>query len=320
MSSILSKGSGKKPSTSKPGKTFSGNKTWFVFAIVPAIAAAAILFTLLSQLVATTTYYVLSTDVPARSQVTADMLTEVVASQGSEPRNALGLEDVIDNEVYAKYALNTGDILTASNTGDEIPLQQGIPDDYVVASFVSDASNAVAGKLSTGNYIDIIASDTDSNTAKYALRHVLLLDVSSDPSAIGEGEEVTESENGTEVSTQDQMRSGVPSLYTVALPEKDAATLALIRGDDLLVVLSPKSSDEAFQDKDIQSSLQDVYGEGSVSDSGRGTDPSFGQSEDGAVAESDSTESSTEPSADATDGASDKPSEESTESSEESTN
>lgn len=294
MSSILSKGSGKKPSTSKPGKTFSGNKTWFVFAIVPAIAAAAILFTLLSQLVATTSYYVLSRDVPARSQVTADMLTEVVASKGSEPRNALTLEDVIDNEVYATYALNMGDILTDSNTGEFISLHEGIPENYVVASFVADASNAVAGKLSTGNYVDIIANNADSNTAKYALRHVLLLDVSSDPNSIGEATEVTESEEGTTVSTEDQMRSGVPTLYTVALPEKDAATLALIRGDNLLVVLSPKVSDKDFEDKNIQSSLDDVYGDKPVTDSGRGTDPTFGQGEDVAVVESDeSTEETT---------------------------
>lgn len=315
MSSILSKGSGKKPSTNKPGKTFSGNKTWFVFAIVPAIAAAAILFTLLSQLVATTTYYVLSTDVPARSQVTQDMLTPVVASKGSEPRNALGLEDVVDREVYAKYALNTGDIITASNTGDEVPLQQGIPDDYVVASFVADASNAVAGKLTTSNYIDIIASDSDSNTAKYALRHVLLLDVSSDPSSIGENTEITEGEEGTEVSTEDQMRTGVPTLYTVALPEKDAATLALIRDSNLLVVLSPKSSDEDFQPKSIKSSLEEVYSDDNVTDSGRGTDPSFGQGNDVEVAEADeaaTSESSAEPTEATTEESSDSASEEST--------
>ncbi|MBC9704800.1 MAG: hypothetical protein H9W81_07470 [Enterococcus sp.] len=301
MSSILSKGSGKKPATNKSGKsgkTFSGNKTWFVFALVPAIAAAAILFTLLSQLVATTTYYVLSTDVPARSQVTADMLTEVVASQGSEPRNALGLEDVSDpdNPVYAKFALNMGDILTASNTGEQIALHEGIPEDYVVASFVADANNAVAGKLATGNYIDIIATNGDNGTAKYALRHVLLLDVSSDPNAIGEGTEITEGEEGTEVAAADQMRTGVPSLYTVALPEKDAATLALVRDANILVVLSPKSSDKAFQDKTIKSSLDEIYNEDPVSNSGRGTDPTFGQSKDVEV-ETKSAEESASPTA-----------------------
>lgn len=310
--SILSKGSGKKQSTTKPGKNFSGNKMWFLFALVPAIAAAGILFVILYQLVATTTYYVLDRDVPARSQITADMLTEVVASKGSEPRNALGLEDVSYSEVYAKYALNTGDIITASNTGDLIPLHQGIPEDFVVASFVADASNAVAGKLATGNYIDIIANDESTQSAKYALRHVLLLDVSSDPNSIGESEVVVEGE-GAATSTQDQMRSGIPTLYTIALPQEDAAILALIRDHNLLVVLSPKSADEKFESGNIKATLEDVYGDRPVGDSGRGTDPLLGQGEDVAVAEEGSDADSSEESASPSPSPSDSPSSESTE-------
>lgn len=301
MSSFLNKGASK-PTTKKPGKTFSGNKTWFVFAIVSAVAAAGLIFAILSNIVSTTTYYVLNKDVPARSQVTEEMLTEVVASTGSQPPNAMGLEDVKFGKVYAKFSLNTGDILTASNTGDLIPLQQGIPDDYVVASFVADANNAVAGKLATGNYIDIIAvgdAGGDATVAKYALRHVLVMDVSADPSQIGASQEPTTTENATDApattSTEDQLRTGVPSLYTVALPPEDAAKLALIRDKSILVVLSPVSSNKKFAPADISVLDGEVFSEGVVGNSGEGTDPTFGQGKNENETPAESTPSSPAP-------------------------
>lgn len=288
MSSFLNKGASKSSAPKKPGKTFSGNKTWFVFAIVSAIAAAGLIFAILSNIVSTTTYYVLKQDVPARSQVTPDMLQEVVASTGSQPPNAMGLEEVTYSEVYAKFALNTGDIITASNTGELIPLQKGIPEGYVVASFTADANNAVAGKLATGNYIDIIAVGENSGAsavAKYALRHVLVMDVSSDPSAIGETTEDTTTTDPAAAttdatapkSTQDQLRAGIPSLYTVALPPADAAKLALIRDKQILVVLSPASSDKNFKDESISATDGQVFSDTAVGDSGKDTDPTFGQ-------------------------------------------
>lgn len=311
MSSILSKGANKTAPKKKPSKTFSGNKTWFVFAIIAAVAAAGLIFAILSQLVSTTTYYVLNQDVPARNQVTQEMLTPVVTSNGSQPRNALGLAEVTDSSapVYAKYALNTGDILTASNTGGLTSLQEGIPEDYVLASFVADANNAVGGKLSTGNYIDIIAvGGSDSAVAKYALRNVLLTDVSSDPSAIGDTSSQATDENGnplessTQTSAQDQLRSGIPALYTVALPPADAAKLALIRDADLLVVLAPKVNQpdengefKNFKPADITVTEGQVFSDAPVDNSGKGTDPTFGN---GKVSTSETAEEETsEPSA-----------------------
>lgn len=302
MSSFLNKGPSKS-GPKKSGKTFSGNKTWFVFAIVAAVAAAGIVFAILSNIVATTTYYVLNKDVPSRSQIVPDMLSPVVASKGSEPRNALSLEDVTFNAVYAKFALNTGDILTVSNTGDLIPLQQGIPDDYVVASFVVDANNAVAGKLATGNYIDIIStsSASDNAIAKYSLRHVLVMDVSSDPGSIGENQSGTvDADGNVTASNSDQLRQGVPTLYTVALPQGDAATLALIRDSNLLVVLSPKESDKKFVDANITKTEGQIYSDTPVTDSGKGTDNSFGQAKKEEAAKP-TTDPTTAPSATPTD-------------------
>lgn len=274
----------------KPSKIFSGNKTWFIFAIISAVAAAAIIFGVLSQVVATTTYYVLGQNVPAHSKITQDMLKPVTTSQGGQPLNALSIGDVAAKATYAKYELKTGDIVTQSNTGDFQPLSQGIPKDYVVASFSTDAKNAVAGKLATGNYVDIIAINGSSAqpVAKYVLRHVFVMDVSTDPSVIA-----SDSTAGQPVaaegadpaappaepkSAQDQMRVGIPSLYTIALPAADAAKLALIKDTPLMVVLSPASAtDGTFTDENIQSTLGDVFSDAAVGNSGKGTDPTFGQ-------------------------------------------
>jgi hypothetical protein len=289
MSPLLNKKKDPAPSSAakakKPSKLFSGNKTWFIFAIISAVAAAAIIFGVLSQVVATTTYYVLGQNVAAKSQITPDMLKAVTTSQGGQPRNALDLGQINNAHLVAKYALNAGDIVTQSNTGTFQPLSQGIPADYVVASFSADAKNAVAGKLATGNYIDLIAvnAGNSQSVAKYVLRHVLVMDVSTDPSTIGSNSTSSNTKSttaadgsnpaATPAPAQDQLRTGIPSLYTIALPAADAAKLALVKDTPLMVVLSPSSSDKSFTDQNIQSTLGDVFSDSAVGNSGKGTDP-----------------------------------------------
>lgn len=268
-----------KTTTKKVNKTFSGNKTWFIFAIIAAVAAIAVIFGVLSQAVATTTYYVLNQNVPANSQVMPTMLKEVVTSQGGQPRNALSIGDVTQNPTYAKYALNMGDIVTASNTGALTPLTEGIPSNFTVASFSAEAKDAVSGKLSTGNYIDLIAiSDKggDGVVAKTVLRHVLLLDVATDPSKIGDTQATTTKSDAAatdaNISTQDQLRVGIPSLYTVALTPEDAVKLALVRDLKVFITLSPKdSSDKTLSAQDYQKTLGGVFDNTAVGDSGAGT-------------------------------------------------
>lgn len=281
--SLFSKGesssSGGNAKTSKTNSKFSGNKTWFGFAIVAGLVAAALIFGILSQMLATTTYYVLNTEVPSRSQITEDMLTEVSASKGTEPRNALSKSDVAYGEVYAKIALNSGDVLSASNTGNEVSLQEGIPEDFVVVSFLAEPNNAVGGKLNSGNYIDIFATSENASGTKVTksiLRHVIIVDATASASDYQESEDVTD-----ETDAQDSLRSaGVPFLYTVALSEDDAAKLANVRDDNIFIGLSSAKSSKAFEDKNVIIDSSKIYGDQKVGNSGAGTDPNFGQAED----------------------------------------
>lgn len=281
-----------KDKSRKVSSIFSGGKTWFVFAILIAVAAAAVVFGVLSQAVATTTYYVLSKDVPANNQILPDMLKAVKTSSGTAPGNAMTIGEVKRTPTYAKYALKAGDIVSPSNTGPLTPLTAGIPEGYTVASFSADAKDAVSGKIATGNYIDVIATSNDStgSTAKTVLRHVLVVDVAIDPSKIGDSTKTTTTtdaagtaasnatgDKSQQSSTQDQLREGVPSLYTIALTPQDAVKLALIKDSKLLITLSPAENKNGVTPKNIQESLGNVFGPDAVGDSGAGTKSTYEQ-------------------------------------------
>lgn len=259
------------PSRRKPkSKLLSAGKTWFIAAITVAALAAVGLFVVLSQVTATTTYYVLNQDVPARSQITADMLAPVTTSEGGQPRNALDIYDVQNEAVFAKYALTVGDIVTASNTGGLTKINDGIPEDYVVASFTAPAEFSVAGKLQRGDYIDIISGTNNMGEGAapaYVLRHVLLLDVAADLAAAAEQAAANPDAGAAESNA---VRQGIPTLYTVALPPADALKLAAVLDNIGLVVLSPVDYEATA------GVVTDGIVPGSAGDSGARTDPSFG--------------------------------------------
>jgi len=258
---------------------FEGRRVWFVFAALAALLTAVGLFVILGQVTATSTYYVLNQDVPARTQISETMLTEVVTSKGGEPKNAIGLAEVLSEPVFAKYELNSGDILTASNAGSLEPIDEGIPDDFVVATFTAPASQAAGGKIQRGSYVDLISirRDSEGNTVgTYFLQHVLVLDATIDLDSVAAA--ATENSDGTTTNAADSpaVRSGVPTLYTVGLLPTDAAKLAIATQEIIYVVLSAdQSSDGIITDINITVDLSSL--EGVIGNSGKGTDNTFGK-------------------------------------------
>lgn len=284
MASIGKSSKGNSGSAKEPSKIFSGNKTWFVAAIIAAVCGAAVVFTIVANMLQTTTYYVLGDDVPAKSQITAEMLEEVSTQAGTEPRNALGLDAIVLGDVYAKYTLNRGDILTASNTGEQIPLLAEVPENYTAASLYVEPNNAVGGKINTGNYIDIYSTDPEAGISKAVLRNVLVLDVTASASEYEEAEDVT---TEGETNAQDELRAaGMPFLYTFAVSDSDAAVLATIRTESLYLTIAPRESQENFKEKDISANKAEIYGEGAVGNSGKGTE-NVGKEVEESVEESD---------------------------------
>ncbi len=287
MSSVVSSSTVKKSG-------LSGRKAAFVFAIVAAVASAILVFAIMSAVTSKETYYVLNQDVPARTLITPDMLAPVETSAGSAPQSALGLSDLA--EKYSLYSLSSGDILTSSNVGDQVGLGAGLPENFVLASFIANPSIAAGGNVKRGDYIDImvVANDsavtgTEGTAASYVLQRVLVVDATLDLDSYDGGESTTadgsSGASGASDSSQSSVggtgaRSGIPTMFTVGLSPENAAILAVSTKFELFVVLS---SAQTVNEGTVPStnevppvSLNGIWG--NPKNAGEGTDRTFGNS------------------------------------------
>ncbi len=252
----------------------SGRSYW-LFALVAALIAVGGALSILGKAAATTTYYVLGQPVAARTQITPSMLVPVTTSVGGQPRNALDVAYVRDNPVFALTPLRAGDVVSTSVAGPLQRINANLPADFVAASFAVPPENAVAGKVRAGDYIDVIAESGNAGAAtggvaKVVLSHVLVLDVTVAPQTITQA--ATSGPAGANLNPgpeSAQVRGGIPSLYVVGLSPQDATKLALVRGRNLMVVLS---GNQPAPNLDVQTDFGSVFTPGPVGDSGAGTE------------------------------------------------
>lgn len=259
-----------------------GKTTFLIAAFISAAILAASVFITISSLNAKTTYWVVSEDIAPRQRVTSSMLVEKEARSGSEPEAALTAAFVDSNEVYAKYALKPGDILTRSNVGPLVPITVGIPEDYSVSSFTASATSAAIGQAKRGDYIDIYATYNEGNiaTTKLILQRVLVLD---SVDGLDEVNTRASANTGPDSGTGAEPPKGVSrvsSIYQVGLSRDDTAVLANITSDSrfrLFVALSPaKGASSPIPEKvSSEELINSIPG-----DSGEGTDPTFGVKEE----------------------------------------
>jgi len=254
---------------------FSGRKMWFWVAVGLGLITTTLLVILLQSLTATTTYYVVNKEIPARTLITEADLEPIVTSAGGEPPAALSLADVNTGTVYSLYKLNSGDILTLSNAGSLAPLTVGLPSDYVVASFTASPNLSAGGNIKRGDYIDVfyIGDGEDGQSVKLLLQRVLVIDATTDlEGATPDTGEGTSTDPNSVTSTY---RSGVPSLYTVGVSQEDAAKLALASQFTIYLTLSSADSVEnGATDKDLSFFISDLFGL-TAGDAGKGTNNTF---------------------------------------------
>lgn len=269
---------------------FQDRKMWFWIAAGSGLVTLIVLVIFLQSLISTTKYYVLNTDVPARTLITPTMLTEQVVSSGGEPPTAIDISDVTSNELYSKTSLTTGDILTKSNVGDLIPLRQGIPDNFVVTSFSADPNSSAGGNIKRGDYVDVFYVGDGQSSLLF--QRVLILDTTTDLNSGAPAETKDPAAAGTTPATTDSTatavyRGGVPFLYTVGMTQADALKLsAASSGGKFYVVLtSAKDVEKGSIPQTLGMSLNDVLSS-AAGDSGKGTDRFFGEkkTESGATA------------------------------------
>jgi Flp pilus assembly protein CpaB len=267
---------------------------WFLFGAIAAAVVAILVFTLMSTVTRTENYYVLNEDVPARTQITEDLLQEVTVSAGSVPSNALSLGELLGGETpkYTLYPLKANDVLTDTNVGELLPLTRGLPDDFVVGSFSAKPNNSAAGNIKRGDYIDIIAiADGDDAagegiTASYILQHVLVIDATIDLDTYdGASDSGSSEDTGTSATSAvpSSQTGAIPVLYTVGLTQENALRLAVASKYDLFVVLSSRAAIDGDINENIGRISSANIWEDFAPDAGKNTDNTFGSSEDAPV-------------------------------------
>ncbi len=240
------------------------NLSLIIFLGVLIVVIAGGLFFSFSKLFATEKYYVLNADVPAKTAITSQMLTTQETAEGTAPQNGITMAEIQKGNLYAKYAMNKGDVVSHSNTGPISNNYDGIPDSWVVTSFTAPADNSVDGHLSRGDYFDLItASDTVDNT-KYLLTGGLILDVTS-------------SSSQTDANGKETVAAGSNLIYTIGLPAQDArrvhSALTAYNAASLHLVRSPISM--RYEKRNVSDLNAQLSNSDSPIDTFDGTDPSF---------------------------------------------
>lgn len=231
------------------------NFTAIAISGVLIVAITLGIFFTLSKLFATETYYVMNSDIPAKTQITPTMVIAQETGKGTAPANALSMEDIQRGTLFAKYPLFAGDVIANSNAGTVTNNFDGIPDDWVVVSFTASANNAVDGKILRGDYFDIIgvtgdgsAPTENGNTfparGAYLATGALVLDVTSSSG----GEARTDADGN--ITTNN---SGASLVYTIGVPAEIAPGLIASIGSDnhqaIHLVRSPVSS--RYKERDL---------------------------------------------------------------------
>ena len=201
----------------------------------------------------------------ANQQVTANDVEVVEIPETELSPDMLTMEDLQDKLWFAKVGVPAGTPLsrvvfdTATRTNIELP------DGFVLASFEAEPASAVAGKIQAGDYINITAVGQlpggGGKVARVILQRILVLDanVGAQTQTQTAGQPVDASQlPGPE---NPLVYGGVPTLYTVAVTNEQAAILALSRSSDLYVTLTTAN---ATDELNVSVSEPQVFGGGAV--------------------------------------------------------
>ncbi|HHT97140.1 MAG TPA: hypothetical protein GXZ90_04510 [Clostridiales bacterium] len=231
-------------------------------AVMFVIILSATIFMTLTSLFSTESYYVLSTNVRAKQQITPDMVMARETAAGTGPVNALSMEQIQRGGVYSRYPMYAGDVISRSNVGALSGQSLGIPDDWVVTSFSTVSTDAVGGILGKGDYIDILG--VDESGSRYVFNNLLVLEVkfvNEEYDGISDGRTIV----------------GEAMHYTVGMPADKAAYLhsALYDYEEIKIIKAPTIINYADRDvSNLDASFKYGPQVGNI-DLIQGTDPTF---------------------------------------------
>lgn len=222
-------------------KTKSSKGTGLIVVLILSAAVAAFILSMtwLQGLAKTSTYYVLLEDIPAKTMLTPEMLYPVVTSEGSEPMNAITLEEVEESIEYGpplitQIPLQAGDPIVTSVVSGYKDVSVVVPDSWVVTSFGVSADNAVGGRIRTGYYFDMLV--TIDGKSYYPFVNMLALDTTVSMNDASSADAVD----------SEEAYAGQTSQYVVGMPPGDAARLQNLMveySDTVRLILSPRQNE-----------------------------------------------------------------------------
>lgn len=246
---------------------FKGRWTLWIIALVCALVAGFGTLTLVGQAAQRVNYYVVTQDVAARTQITAENTTAVSVPADSVPQTALTEEEVASGEYYSTVALQAQSVLISSVVSKGLnALSSELPKGYVMASLLVKPEDAAGGRIKRGDYVDIAATNAidGSSLSKIVLHHVLVLDVTVQPDSVASAANAGGSGADGMVSPgpdSPALYGGIPQMYTFAVTPEEFAKMALIRDSAVYLALTSASATDAI---DVQSDFSTLFTGGPV--------------------------------------------------------
>ncbi len=262
--------------TKKTGGLLKGRWVIWSLALLFSILAAFGVLLIVGKAADRVQYYVAADNLPARTPISTSNTLPVDVNADAVPPTALTLAEIQSGNAYAKIALPKGEAITTSVAGTLDKINYNLPPGYVASSLAVSPERAVGGKIKTGDYVDIAA--VNGENSKVVMQHILVLDVTVNPSTIAESSNDT-SAAGTSQTAQagpdsQAVRTGIPQVYTFALSPENFAKMALLNGNQVLLALSQAGSASPAP-IDANASKSEMFSDTPVTDGGVGTENVF---------------------------------------------
>lgn len=265
------------------GGILKGRWTLWIFALFFALLAGLGSLFILGSAADRVSYYVVNTDIAAGVQITPEILDERTSPADGVPPNPLTLADVQSNDLFSVVPLQAGTVLQASMVSTDMSYKTAtLPAGYVLSTVLVAPEDAVGGRISRGDYIDIasVTGGTTDSVAKIVMQHVLVVDVAVSPQSIASAANQGTDPAQEQEPTTGALYSGIPSLYTLAVSPTDFAKLALIRKGSIYLALSAAKTPSEL---DVSVSANQLYAGGPVGPSSMGAGSSTGTVAPGAA-------------------------------------
>lgn len=254
--------------------SFVGRNLYWIASLALAALCAGGIVTLLGDNAHRVRYWVLATAVPAREPITPAMLAERSAVAGTVPDTWIDVDYVASHQpLYARTSLPADAVLLPGNVSTEQRVGTQVPAGYVTASFQAEPQNAVAGRLTAGDYVDVGALVDSAapgvpggRTSAIVLHHVLVLDVTDAPVTLRGSADGVRGPDPASSSDLGSESDGAASLYTVAVSYRDWAKLMLLHGSTIFLALSPADAPATLKEP-VTATTADTLGGRPLGDS-----------------------------------------------------